>query len=64
MMVAAVFPQDNQIYRAKITNIKMPDIEVLYVDYGNSAMVKWEQVFRLADKFAKTPAQVRNMCVY
>ena len=35
-MVLARFPQDDQVYRAKVTGVRKTSYEVLYIDYGNS----------------------------
>lgn len=53
-----MFPDDEEIYRAKITRMAPPKIEVLFVDYGNSAVVPWHHIFKLADKFSDTAAKV------
>ena len=35
-LVLARFPQDDQVYRAKVTGVRKTSYEVLYIDYGNS----------------------------
>lgn len=53
---AALFADDNQWYRAKVTSAG-PKCEVYFVDYGNTAPVAAENTCRIPDGCMRLPAQ-------
>jgi hypothetical protein len=59
MPCAAQYDVDERWYRAKI--VALPGnrmVEVYYVDYGNQALVVWNQIRKLQARFLRIPAQV------
>lgn len=53
--VVAVFPEDNVLYRARVLETHFSKYRVLYVDFGNTAMVN--EVYPIQRKFMELPAQ-------
>jgi len=57
-LCAAVFPDDNSWYRARVVNTKLKDqVEVLFIDYGNSAVVSTSKIGALPSAYASLPGQ-------
>ena len=48
--VAAIFPDDECFYRAKIRSVSGSSIDVLFIDYGNSAVVTLDKIRPLPDE--------------
>ena len=45
-------------FRARVIDVKDDDVSVLYVDYGNSAVVSKSQVREVAEPFVTWPVHV------
>ncbi|XP_053607769.1 uncharacterized protein krimp isoform X2 [Plodia interpunctella] len=58
-MVAALYPLDENWYRARVVNYCRADqnVEVMYVDYGNVVWVKENEIRALNPCWASLPAQ-------
>ncbi|XP_052759335.1 tudor domain-containing 6-like [Galleria mellonella] len=58
-LVAALYPPDDQWYRARVRFSSRADqnVEVMYVDYGNMVWVKEDCVRMLDPRFVALPAQ-------
>ncbi|RVE48066.1 hypothetical protein evm_007253 [Chilo suppressalis] len=58
-LVAALYPLDNQWYRARVLTVSRSDqnIEVMYVDYGNVVWVKEDQIRVLDPCYLSLPTQ-------
>lgn len=55
---AGLFAQDNQWYRALITEIRNPnEISVLFVDYGNTEIISLKDTRELTSEFTSLPNQ-------
>lgn len=54
--VAALFPEDGVVYRARITEIKGEAIGVYYLDFGNSCTVSLADIRALPEKMYEYPA--------
>jgi len=58
-IVCAVFHEDGGFYRARIVrNLGKGVVRLFFVDYGNSADVNWQDIYKLADQFVSQPAKV------
>ena len=53
----AFFPDDESWYRGEILSVGPDGVKVLYVDYGNSAVVEADCLVELPEKFAQLPVQ-------
>ncbi|XP_072932167.1 uncharacterized protein [Epargyreus clarus] len=58
-LVAALYPLDGQWYRARVISMTRADqnVEVQYIDYGNSMWVKEDEVRALPARHGALPAQ-------
>ncbi|XP_050670782.1 uncharacterized protein LOC126969418 [Leptidea sinapis] len=58
-LVAAVFPTDGQWYRGRVLSTERKDhcIEVMYIDYGNTAWLLESQVRILPPRYVALPEQ-------
>ncbi|XP_039754113.1 uncharacterized protein LOC120629282 isoform X2 [Pararge aegeria] len=58
-LVAALYPPDEQWYRARVISSTRADqnVEVMYIDYGNVVWVKENEVRELESRFWPLPAQ-------
>ncbi|KAI5651947.1 tudor domain-containing protein [Phthorimaea operculella] len=58
-LVAALYPCDNQWYRARVVTVSRADqnVEVQYIDYGNKVWIKEDCVRELEPRFTALPAQ-------
>lgn len=59
-MVAAPFPEEDQWYRAEVKNVKINDcndnetqVNVYYVDYGDSELLSKSEICQLRTDFLK-----------
>ena len=48
---AGRFTEDDEYYRAEILDVKRSEVEVRYVDYGNTEWVKMDRIKQLKTKF-------------
>ncbi|KAL0841028.1 hypothetical protein ABMA28_014796 [Loxostege sticticalis] len=57
--VAALYPLDNQWYRARVLTVTRADqnVEVVYVDYGNVVWVKEDEIRVLEPRYLSLPEQ-------
>jgi Tudor domain len=53
--VIARYSLDKQLYRALIMSVKTHACEVLYVDYGNTEILRYENIFKMPDVFLGPP---------
>ncbi|KAM3964534.1 uncharacterized protein ACR2FA_001502 [Aphomia sociella] len=62
-LVAALYPLDDQWYRARVRSTTRADqtVEVMYIDYGNVVWVKENCVCALEPRFAALPAQATRV---
>ncbi|KAJ2946125.1 hypothetical protein O0L34_g5051 [Tuta absoluta] len=58
-LVAALYPCDNQWYRARVLTVSRADqnVEVQYIDYGNKVWIKEDAVRELEPRFTALPEQ-------
>ncbi|XP_062529282.1 uncharacterized protein LOC110384726 isoform X2 [Bombyx mori] len=58
-MVAALYPLDDNWYRARVLSLTRPDqsVEVMYVDYGTVLWVKEDQIRHLEARYTFLPMQ-------
>ncbi|XP_028163118.1 uncharacterized protein LOC114354765 isoform X3 [Ostrinia furnacalis] len=58
-LVAALYPLDNQWYRARVLSVTRADqnVEVVYVDYGNVVWVKEDDIRALEPRYLLLPEQ-------
>ncbi|KZS17360.1 Uncharacterized protein APZ42_016991 [Daphnia magna] len=54
--VAAIFPDDGELYRARIVETTEDSVSLFYVDFGNSATVSLSDIRVLPDRFYDYPA--------
>ncbi|KAI9555491.1 hypothetical protein GHT06_018006 [Daphnia sinensis] len=54
--VAAIFPDDGELYRARIVETMGNSVTLFYVDFGNSATVSLSEIRVLPDRFYDYPA--------
>ena len=54
--VAALFPEDGEVYRARITEVNGESITIFYIDYGNTSTVSLTDVRPLPDELYEHPA--------
>lgn len=47
----ARYSEDGQLYRALITSVQPNECKVAYVDYGNTEMVKYKDLYEIPDEF-------------
>lgn len=60
-VVAAKFSADHQWYRARVVKVNSPqDIEILYIDYGNTEKVKSKDLAKLSPKYATQEAFAKD----
>lgn len=60
-IVAAKFSADHQWYRAKVLRVNSPqDIEILFIDYGNSERVRSRDLAKLSPKYAAQEAFAKD----
>lgn len=59
-MVAAPYPEDNKWYRAEVKTIKVndcndnePQVDLYYVDYGDSEFLNKSEIYQLRTDFLK-----------
>ncbi|XP_013199796.1 maternal protein tudor [Amyelois transitella] len=62
-MVAALYPLDNNWYRARVVNFCRAEqnVEVMYVDYGNTVWVKENDIRALPPRWCALPAQAARV---
>ncbi len=59
--VAALFPDDNEVYRARITEINGESITLFYVDYGNTSVVSLADIRALPEDLYEHPAMCKRV---
>lgn len=61
-LCAAIFPNDNNYHRCRITGIynESNSVRVSYIDYGGDAVVKMNEIKFLSSNFAYLPIQAVN----
>ncbi|GAB0088379.1 hypothetical protein DMENIID0001_027840 [Sergentomyia squamirostris] len=60
-MYAALFPDDNSWYRAKLIHSTADGLEVIFVDYGNTAITN--SIKDLPNKLAELPIMSKKCCL-
>ena len=53
----ALFPEDERFYRAKVISWKNSQVEVMYVDYGNSCTIPIQFLRKIREEHTKLPFQ-------
>lgn len=53
--VVGLFPEDNVLYRAQVVELQGSRTKVMYVDFGNVAII--DKVWPVENRFMELPAQ-------
>ena len=57
------FSADGMFYRAKIIRVSPPEVEVCFIDYGNSEIVSPDTILELPSRLVLTPARALQCCL-
>ncbi|CAD7014816.1 unnamed protein product [Ceratitis capitata] len=52
----ARYSEDGQLYRALITGVQTTACKVVYIDYGNAELVKYNDLYEIPDEFLEAKA--------
>ena len=63
----ARYSEDNELYRALVTSIgkdeQQGQVQVFFVDFGNTEWTSYENIFPLPPEFRSTPPQALHCCL-
>ena len=58
--VAALYPEDESWYRARVESVEGEQVTVMFLDHGNTETVGLDNIRRLSQAFTALPIQVRR----